>query len=162
MWLTTHSIRKPCLCQWNSSVLVNLLCIFYNTARISSDSSWLVSLNIIRMWLYSWGQRLHFSSYFHCSDEDATHLASRCTSVQAGCHRRCPHARGLQIYEPPLQPDLEPHPAPHSYCCLSSSSVTEIHRKEGLRVVTVMEEDKKSTCQLSCLLTEQQDTKTEL
>lgn len=153
MWSTTHSISKPCICHWNSPVLVNLLYVFFNTTGISSDSNWLVSLNIITLWL--------FWRCFHCSDEDATHLASRCTSVQAGCHRRCPHARGLQIYEPPPQPGLEPHPAPHSYCCLSSSSVTEIYRKEGVRVISVIE-DKKSTCWLPCLLTERQDTETEL
>ncbi len=65
------------------------------------------------------------------SGRDATHSASRCILVWAGCHRRCPRARGLQNDEPPLQPGPEPHPALHSYCCLSSSSETGIWGEKG-------------------------------
>lgn len=57
------------------------------------------------------------------SAED-THWASRCTWVSAGCHRRCPRARGHRNGGPPLRPGSGPHPAPRFYCCPSSSSET--------------------------------------
>lgn len=56
--------------------------------------------------------------------KQAPHWASRCTSVSAGCHRKCPRAKSLRSDGPPLQPGSEPRPGPRSYCCLSSSSAT--------------------------------------
>lgn len=69
------------------------------------------------------------------SAED-THWASRCTWVSAGCHRRCPRARGHRNGGPPLRPGSGPRPAPRFYCCPSSSS--ETGGEEGRKSVYII------------------------